>query len=138
MQLFGGGKLVSYDQHAAFAKTTQDWIHDNNMAVEIRHAPLGAPPAGWPGHWYQLSDVPAEIDLLIIDGPPWALHPHVRGAAASLFPRIRPGGRILLDDAARPGERVVARRWRKEHGNMEFTLDSKGAKGTLLGHKHPA
>ena len=138
LQLFGGGKLASYDQHAAFATTTQDWIHDNNMAVEIRHAPLGAPPAGWPGHWYQLSDVPAEIDLLIIDGPPWALHPHVRGAAASLFPRIRPGGRILLDDAARPGERVVARGWRKEHGNMEFTLDSKGAKGTLLGHKHPA
>jgi hypothetical protein len=94
--------------------------------------------SGWPGHWYQLSDVPAEIDLLIVDGPPWALHPHVRGAASSLFPRIRPGGRILLDDAARPGERVVALRWRKEHGNMEFTLDSKGAKGTLLGHKHPA
>jgi hypothetical protein len=85
-----------------------------------------------------LSDVPAEIDLLIVDGPPWALHPHVRGAAASLFPHLRPGGRVLLDDAARPGERVVARRWRKEHHNMDFTLDSQGAKGTLLGHKHPA
>ena len=47
-------------------------------------------------------------------------------------------GRVLLDDAARPGERVVARRWRKEHQNMDFTLDSQGAKGTLLGHKHPA
>jgi hypothetical protein len=45
---------------------------------------------------------------------------------------------VLLDDAARPGERVVARRWRKEHQNMDFTLDSQGAKGTLLGHKHPA
>jgi hypothetical protein len=45
---------------------------------------------------------------------------------------------VLLDDAARPGERVVARRWRKEHENMEFTLDSQGAKGTLLGYKHSA
>jgi hypothetical protein len=45
---------------------------------------------------------------------------------------------VLLDDAARPGERVVARRWRKEQRNMDFTLDSKGAKGTLLGYKHPA
>jgi hypothetical protein len=33
---------------------------------------------------------------------------------------------------------MVARRWRKEHRNMEFMLDSQGAKGTLLGHKHPA
>lgn len=138
LQLFGSGKIVSFDQHAAFAQTTQDWIRDNDMDAEIRYAPLGAPPAGWPGHWYQLSDVPNEIDLLIVDGPPWAIHPHVRGAAASLFPLIRPGGRLLLDDAARPGERVVARRWRKEHANMDFTLDSQGAKGTLLGHKHPA
>lgn len=138
LQLFGGGKIVSFDQHAEFAATTQSWILDNKMDAEIRHAPLGALPTGWPGHWYQLSDVPNEIDLLIVDGPPWAIHPHVRGAAASLFPRIRPGGRVLLDDAARPGERVVARRWRKEHRNMDFTLDSKGAKGTLLGYKHPA
>lgn len=138
LQLFGGGKIVSFDQHAEFASTTQDWIRDNNMDVDIRHAPLGPPPAGWPGHWYHLSDIPAKIDLLIVDGPPWALHPHVRGAAASLFPHLCPGGRVLLDDAARPGERVVARRWRKEHHDMDFKLDSQGAKGTLLGHKHPA
>jgi predicted O-methyltransferase YrrM len=138
LQLFGGGKIVSFDQHAAFVKTTQGWIHDNDMHADIRHAPLGAPPSGWPGHWYQLSDVPNEIDLLIVDGPPWSIHPHVRGAAASLFPLIRPGGRVLMDDAARPGERVVARRWRKEHENMDFTLDNQGAKGTLVGYKNPA
>jgi predicted O-methyltransferase YrrM len=138
LQLFGGGKIVSFDQHADFALTTQSWIRENNMDVEIRHAPLGTPPAGWPGHWYQLSDVPSDIDLLIVDGPPWAIHPHVRGAASSLFPLIRPGGRVLLDDAARPGERVVTRRWRKEHRNMQFILDTRGAKGTLLGHKYPA
>ncbi len=138
LQLFGGGKLISFDQHADFASTTQSWIRANSMSAVIRHAPLGAPPAGWPGHWYQLTDVPSEIDLLIVDGPPWAIHPHVRGAASSLFPLIRPGGRVLLDDAARPGERVVARRWRKEHCNMQFTLDTRGAKGTLLGYKYPA
>ena len=82
--------------------------------------------------------MPDEIDLLIVDGPPWAMHPHVRGAAASLFPLIRPGGMVLMDDAARPGERVVARRWRKEHDNMDFKLDNQGAKGTLVGYKNPA
>jgi predicted O-methyltransferase YrrM len=137
LQKFGGGKLVSYDQHREFAAVTQSWVRENGMPLKIHHAPLGPSPKGWPGHWYQLSDLPGEIDLLVVDGPPWTLHPHVRGAAASLFPRLRPGGRILLDDAARPGERVVARRWRKEHRNMRFTLDSKGAKGTLLGQKLP-
>jgi hypothetical protein len=32
----------------------------------------------------------------------------------------------------------VARRWRKEHDNMNFTLDNQGAKGTLVGYKNPA
>jgi predicted O-methyltransferase YrrM len=135
LQKFGGGNLVSYDQHREFASITQEWVRENGMPVSIRHAPLGPAPADWVGHWYQLSDVPAEIDLLVVDGPPWAIHPHVRGAAASLFPRLKPGGRVLLDDAARPGERVVARRWRNEHRNMRFILDSNGAKGTLIGHK---
>lgn len=135
LQKFGAGRLVSYDQHGAFVSATQSWISENGMSAEIRHTPLGPAPIGWPGHWYQLKDLPNEIDLLIVDGPPWAIHPHVRGAAASLFPRIRPGGRVLLDDAARPGERVIARRWRMEHHNIRFTLDSKGAKGTLIGRK---
>jgi predicted O-methyltransferase YrrM len=135
LEKFGGGRLVSYDQHRPFAAATAGWIAENGMTADIRHAPLGPAPDRWPGHWYQLRDVPAEIDLLIVDGPPWAIHPHVRGAAATLFTRLRPGGIVLLDDAARPGERVVARRWRQEHHNMRFTLDSKGAKGTLIGRK---
>jgi predicted O-methyltransferase YrrM len=140
LQLNGGGQLDSYDQHAEFAAATQQWICENALpcteqAGAIHHAPLGPSPAGWPGFWYQLSHLPDNIDLLIIDGPPWAIHPHVRGAAASLFHRLRPGGMILLDDAARPGERAVARRWRREHSNIEFLLDLAGAKGTLIGRK---
>jgi predicted O-methyltransferase YrrM len=135
LQLNGNGQLHSYDQHATFATATQYWISENGLSANIHHAPLGPSPAGWPGSWYQLSHLPASIDLLVIDGPPWAIHPHVRGAAASLFPLLRPGGMILLDDAARPGERVVAGRWRKDHRNIEFILDSAGAKGTLVGRK---
>lgn len=135
LQLHGGGRLISYDQHADFVTATDAWLGGNGIDADIRHAPLGTPPTGWPGHWYQLQDVPAAIDLLVIDGPPWAIHPFVRGGAEALFSRLSENAMILLDDAARPGERVVARRWRRNWLNIRFQFDPRGAKGTLIGQK---
>jgi hypothetical protein len=129
----GAGALTSYDQHADFAVSTGEWVAGYGLDADMRHAPLGPAPAGWPGLWYQLADLPEIIDLLIIDGPPWSIHPHVRGSAETLFDRIPVGGRVLLDDAARPGERVVAGRWRKRWPGFEFRLDRRGTKGTLIG-----
>lgn len=133
LSMFGGGRLISYDQHQEFVTATGEWLAGQGVASEIRHAPLGPPPGDWPGLWYQLSDLPTDIGLLVIDGPPWALHPLVRGAAESLFPRLTDGAMILLDDAARPGERIVARRWQKRWPGIDFAFDRRGAKGTLVG-----
>lgn len=133
LSLYGGGRLISYDQHEFFTAATADWLASQGVAADLRHAPLGPPPGDWPGLWYQLADLPTDVGLLVIDGPPWALHPLVRGAAESLFPRLAGGAMILLDDAARPGERLVARRWQKRWPQIEFTYDRSGAKGTLIG-----
>ena len=133
LSLFGGGRLISYDQHEIFTAATAGWLASQGVAADLRHAPLGPPPGDWPGLWYQLADLPTDVGLLVIDGPPWALHPLVRGAAESLFPRLASGAMILLDDAARPGERLVARRWQKRWPQIEFTYDRSGAKGTLIG-----
>lgn len=130
---FGGGRLISYDQHQEFVAATANWLTSQGVAADLRHAPLGPPPGDWPGLWYQLSDLPSDIGLLVIDGPPWALHPLVRGAAESIFPRLAGGAMILLDDAARPGERIVARRWRKRWPGIDFIFDRSGTKGTLIG-----
>ncbi|MGL5838901.1 MAG: class I SAM-dependent methyltransferase [Sphingorhabdus sp.] len=135
LALHGGGRLSSFDQHAEFVRTTGDWLDEHGVDVDLHYAPLGPAPGGWPGHWYQLEHLPPVIDLLVIDGPPWAIHPLVRGAADSLFERISIGGTILLDDAARPGERAVARRWRERWPGFEFVLDRRGTKGTLIGHR---
>jgi predicted O-methyltransferase YrrM len=135
LSMFGGGRLVSYDQHQEFVAATAHWLTSQGVAAELRHAPLGLPPGDWPGLWYQLSDLPTDICLLVIDGPPWALHPLVRGAAESLFPRLAAGAMVLLDDAARPGERMVARRWRERWPGIRFRYDRSGTKGTLIGHK---
>jgi predicted O-methyltransferase YrrM len=135
LQKNGGGKLISCDQHSEFVTKTRAWLHEHGVDADMRATPFKPSPNGWPGIWYDHGPLPAEIDLLIVDGPPWAIHPYVRGAADSLFDRMAVGGTVLLDDAARPGERVVARKWRKRWPNFEFELIQVGTKGTLVGRR---
>jgi predicted O-methyltransferase YrrM len=134
LELNGGGRLSSYDQHPDFVQATGRWLASHGLDAAMRHAPIMEDPTSWSHCWYDLHGVPQEIDLLVIDGPPWALNPFIRGRAEQLFDRIVPGGMVLLDDAARPGERVVAARWRRDWPNFQFTL-LPGAKGTLVGER---
>ncbi len=131
----GGGRLISFDQHRGFVEATSRWVAEEGGEADLRWAPLASGIGDWPGSWYQLYGLPEEIDLLIIDGPPWVIHPFVRGAAETLFERLAPGGMVLLDDAARPGERIVARRWRRNWPDMRFDRTRGSTKGTLVGRK---
>lgn len=133
LQRSGGGRLISCDQHAGFVEATRRWLCEHRIEAELRAVPFRPSPNGWPGVWYDHGPLPSRIDLLIVDGPPWAIHPYVRGAADSLFDRIPVGGTVMLDDAARPGERVIARRWRKRWPGFDFRLIQAGTKGTLIG-----
>jgi predicted O-methyltransferase YrrM len=133
LQKYGQGRLLSLDQHEDFIHATTEWLREHGIYADLRHAPLGPRAGGWPGIWYETGPLPDRIDLLVIDGPPWTVHPLVRGAAEALFERIPVGGVILLDDAARPGERMVARRWRKRWPDFDFRLVHAGTKGTLIG-----
>ena len=135
MQQAGGGTLISFDQHADFVDSTRQWLADYGLEADLRAAPLARSPDGWPGLWYDHGPLPKGIDLMLIDGPPWSVHPLTRGAAASLFDHVAPGGTVMLDDAARPGERFVARRWRRMRPDFEFVLDRSGTKGTLIGRR---
>ncbi|MFS0737289.1 class I SAM-dependent methyltransferase [Sphingomonas sp. 1P06PA] len=132
VQMAGRGRLTSYDQHGDFVAATGRWIASHGLVADIRHAPLTDAPAGWPALWYDLAHLPEQIDLLVIDGPPWTYHPLVRGAAETLFDRVAPGGTVMLDDAARPGERLVALRWRKRWPQFAWQF-LPGIKGTLVG-----
>ena len=134
LQLNGEGRLTSLDQHAGFVEATAKWLAGHDLDASLRHAPIAEDPSHWSHCWYDLPSLPQQIDLLVIDGPPWTLNPFVRGRAEVLFDRISPGGMILLDDAARPGERVVAQRWKRDWPDFDFTL-LPGAKGTLVGRR---
>ena len=131
----GGGTLISFEQHADFVDATRQWLADYGLSADLRAVPLRPSPEGWPGLWYDHGRLPDDIDLMVVDGPPWVIHPMTRGAAASLFDHIAPGGTVMLDDAARPGERLVARRWRKAYPEFDFRLWKGGTKGTLIGTK---
>ena len=135
LQVNGSGTLHSFDQHKGFVDATRQWLKEEGATARLQTAPLRASVPGWPGVWYDLSDLPETIDLLIIDGPPWSVHPYVRGAAECLFDRLSPGAIVLLDDGARPGERIVARRWRERWPDINFELVKGSTKGTLVGRK---
>lgn len=135
LALHGGGRIHSYDQHAPFVAAMGDWLGEHDLAGTFHHAPLVQRDVRWPGLWYDLTEVPGSIDLLVIDGPPWAVHPFARGMAERLFPLIAPGGTVLLDDAARPGERYVARQWKKNWPSFTFTYEGAGTKGLLVGRR---
>lgn len=66
--------------------------------------------------WYEppLSQLPKEFSLVICDGPPGT----TRGGRYGLLPvmsqRLKTGTTILLDDAGRPGEIELIRRWETE------------------------
>ena len=133
LQKAGGGRLISFEQHPDFVAATRAWLGEHGLDADMRAVPLRRAPGGWPGLWYDHGDLPDGIDFMLVDGPPWSIHPMTRGAAETLFARIAPGGTVMLDDAARPGERLVARRWRKQHPEFDFRLWKGGSKGTLIG-----
>lgn len=133
LEMAGGGTHIAFDQHADFVEATSRWLAEYGLSADLRAVPLVPAPGGWPGLWYDHEPLPDAIDFMLIDGPPWTIHPFTRGAAATLFGRITKGGTIMLDDGARPGERVVARRWRKLWPDFDFRLLKSGTKGTLVG-----
>lgn len=133
LALNGGGRLTSLDSDADFVAATRAWLAGHGLEADIRYAPLGPPPGDWPGQWYRPGSLPDRIELLLVDGPHWTLHPFVRGAAELLFDRVAPGGMVMMDDAARPGERVVARRWAERWPAFRWARPRGGTKGLLVG-----
>jgi predicted O-methyltransferase YrrM len=135
LKVAGGedASFISFDQHADFVEATRAWLAEHGLEAELRGVPLAPSPNGWPGLWYQHGPLPDRIDFLLVDGPPWVIHPFTRGSADSLFERIPSGGTVMLDDGARPGERIIARRWKKRWPDFDFRLVKSGTKGTLVG-----
>lgn len=80
--------------------------------------------------WYAINDLPdAEIDMLVIDGPPGFLQKHSRyPALPMLSKKMAEHCAIFLDDAARDDEQELVERWLNENPNFqaEYIKNERG------------
>lgn len=123
----GTGRLVSVDHDRLFAdRTVEQLRRQGSSRAEVIVAPLRPQTFGdTAAEWYDADAVRSalpdgEIDLLVIDGPPttttWSRWP----ALEVLGARLAPGATILLDDGRRRPERATARRWSREHPELDL------------------
>jgi hypothetical protein len=114
-----GSPIYSLEHDPRWFHTIQCALHDLRLAADVRLTPLRTYSEF---DWYDIdpSDLPL-LSLVICDGPPDS----TRGGRFGLLPvlrdRLRPGSRVLLDDAGRASERDVLVRWRREMG-LEYEI----------------
>lgn len=135
MQLNGAGKVYSLEHDPRYAAEARRQLARHGLSdwAVVLDAPLKAQEFGgatWP--WYTTDGLPADlrIDMLAIDGPPQATRALARyPAGPALFARLSRGAAVFLDDARRPDEQAILRRWAEEYPDMEQHLPrcEKGA-----------
>jgi len=136
-KLGAGGTVVSLDHEPRFAEITRRKLiqHGLEGVASVVDAPLCATSPELGGlPWY---DVPAEavsepIDLLVVDGPPGGGNALTRFPALPALRRhLSPGAVIVVDDAKRPGEQEIVRRWHAQA--PEFSVEQRCTeKGTAI------
>ncbi|MBV9358501.1 MAG: class I SAM-dependent methyltransferase [Chloroflexi bacterium] len=121
----GGPPVISIDNDRSFAQRTQAALVRAGLQeqVELHVAPLQRTIVdGRELAWYDREKLervlPAEIDLLIVDGPPSTTGLARWPAVELLSTRLTDRCVVLLDDGRRRGETATARRWARRHLNL--------------------
>lgn len=126
MQLNGAGKVYSLEHDPVYARRTrrQLELHGLDAWATVVDAPLTLQEFGAGKQvWYDSAGLPTglQIDMIVIDGPPQAVADAARYPAGPvLFPRLRHGAKVFLDDASRPGEQAALERWSREFPLLEI------------------
>ncbi len=131
----GIGELISIDHDIDFSQVTRRnlELHGLGLLAKVHSWPLEKQIFSCQDHlWYKidLNSIPSSIDLLVVDGPPASLDKNIRYLSVPFFfERLSPGAVVLLDDAARRGEKEIVDRWMIEYPSfeMEYVDTEKGA-----------
>lgn len=139
LRLLGFGKVWSVESDANWILKMQEILawHGASDFVEFVHAPLAptrSVTASLPWHDESALDGSLEglkFGLVVVDGP----EAHSRSISQSRYPALpflmarsllAEEALVVLDDFRRSGERLVARRWKKELGAQFRFLPSLG------------
>jgi predicted O-methyltransferase YrrM len=117
----GEGRLISFDHQSLWAEKCRTYLRRQELdgRAEVREAALGRRRIAEESfNWYELDgrieDV-AEIDLLIVDGPPSQPGKRTRFPALAFFhDRLSKSASIFVDDGNRSGERAMVEAWTRE------------------------
>jgi predicted O-methyltransferase YrrM len=117
----GEGHLHTIEHDPAWADCLRGLLHRQSLEAfcTVTLAPLE--PVGSPSAWYAAAEVQrlglADIDLLVVDGPPAYTRErrHARQPALPVFfDRLASDCTVVLDDIDRRGEQDVVDRWERE------------------------
>lgn len=119
----GSGRVIALEHLPGVAEKVRAAIDAEGLGEQatVTDAPLGPHPLAEPGcAWYAqaaVEQLPRELDLLFVDGPPAGeagLERSRYPALPALASHLAPGALVVLDDADRPGEAWVLDRWEHE------------------------
>jgi len=117
LKQIGSGRVISLEHDEAYAAASAEEVrlHGLEGFAGVRHAPLRRLELeGQSWLWYDraLLDDVAEVDLVVVDGPPGNLQRLSRYPALPvLLDRLSPDAVIVMDDYRRRDEREIVSRW---------------------------
>jgi predicted O-methyltransferase YrrM len=128
------GQVISLEHDESWAEHARSMVEQHGVAHRCRvvHAPLvDTIVDGESYKWYDLTkaELPEQIELVLVDGPPKSTGPLARYPAIPLlYDSLRIGATVLIDDAARPDEREALARWAEMYPDLSVTF-VEGSKG---------
>ncbi|MCB1915997.1 MAG: class I SAM-dependent methyltransferase [Rhodocyclaceae bacterium] len=135
LQIIGRGHVYSLEHDATYANTTRDLLARYGLSewASVIDAPLQTEHTETP--WYSERLIPSDlapIDMLVVDGPPATTAPLARfPALPRLAGRMADRSLVIVDDASRPDEVEMVKRWRKLFPGGVFT-DCYCEKGCVM------
>lgn len=125
LQLNGAGHVFSLEHEPEYAEKTRSMLKEYGLSAwaTVVDAPLVPQPDG--SIWYEIGGLPngtPPFDFLLVDGPPAGGESTARlPALPRLKSRLSHRFTVMLDDADRPGERIVVDKWLRDDPNLKLT-----------------